>query len=386
MIETVRGFSDFTGEEAEKREYIRKKVESIFKVYGFEPAETPIIEQEEFVKGDNDYDEAVSDIFKLKDKGQRNLALRYEFTFQLKRLAQNKKLPYKRYQIGPVFRDEPVSANRFRQFTQCDVDVVGASIIDKAEVLATIYNICKSLKIDAEIQVNSRKMMNSAIKSLEIDNIEFVLREIDKIDKQGEDAVKLSMTKFIEKEKIVKLFRLLEKPLSFFRKYEGYKELKELIDCSENYGLKPVFNPKIARGLSYYNNEVFEVKTKEMKETIAGGGAFLINNIQAFGYGTGLERLSQLAKIKLESKKIMIISINQDKRAIKLAEKLRKQNIIVSMSDKVSKALEYANSKSINKVIFIGSEEIKKRKYKLRDMTTGKEEMLGEKELIEKII
>ena len=122
-------------EEAQKREDVRRVLVEVFQMYGFEPAETPIIEYREFVKGDNQNDEAVSDIFKLEDRGKRELALRYEFTFQLKRLMQGKKLPYKRYQIGSVFRDEPVSGNRLRQFTQCDVDIVGAEISDEAEIL-----------------------------------------------------------------------------------------------------------------------------------------------------------------------------------------------------------------------------------------------------------
>ena len=92
-IEEVKGFRDYTGDEAKKREKIKEILIRNFKLYGFEPEETPVIEQEEFVKGENEFDEAVSDIFKLKDKGNRNLALRYEFTFQLKRLAKNKMLP-----------------------------------------------------------------------------------------------------------------------------------------------------------------------------------------------------------------------------------------------------------------------------------------------------
>src|SRR3990167_5483292 len=119
-IETVKGFKDFLGEEAEKREEIRKILVETFESYGFEPAETPIVEYEEFVRGENENDEAVSDIFKLEDKGKRKLALRYELTFPLKRIMRNQKLPYKRYQIGPVFRDEPISSNRVRQITQCD--------------------------------------------------------------------------------------------------------------------------------------------------------------------------------------------------------------------------------------------------------------------------
>ena len=105
-METVKGFKDYTGIDALKRDIIKGVIAKNFKLYGFELAETPVIEYEEFVKQGNEQDEAISDIFKLQDKGKRNLALRYEFTFQLKRLAQNKKLPYKRYQIGEVFRDE----------------------------------------------------------------------------------------------------------------------------------------------------------------------------------------------------------------------------------------------------------------------------------------
>ena len=109
MTETIKGFKDKTGKEAEKASFIREVIKQTFERYNFQEVETPIIEYEKFVKESSDEgDEVISDIFKLKDKGNRDLALRYEFTFQLKRLAKNKKLPYKRYQIGNVFRDEPI--------------------------------------------------------------------------------------------------------------------------------------------------------------------------------------------------------------------------------------------------------------------------------------
>lgn len=386
MPEPVKGFQDFLGEEARKREKIKEILTSNFKLYGFEPAETPIIEFEEFVKGDNEYDEAVSDIFKLKDKGERNLALRYELTFQLKRLSQNKKLPFKRYQIGEVFRDEPVSSNRFRQFTQCDVDVIGSSTKEEAEILVLTSKTLKSLGINAEINVNNRKLLNSIFKSLGIENPEFVLREIDKLNKQGEDQVKSNLAKFIDKPTIVALFKILRKPLSSLKKYEGYKELKELIDLCALYKTKINFSSTLARGLSYYNGSVYEVLTKEMKESICGGGSYLVNNIQSTGISFGLERLTQLAKIKLDNKKVLIININQDKKAIDLAEKLRKKNTPVIISEKISKALEYANSQNIPYVIFIGEDEVKKKKFKLRDMKTGKETILKEADLIKELI
>lgn len=385
--ETVRGFADYTSEEAEKREKIREILVKNFSVFGFGPAETPVVEFEEFVKGENEYDEAVSDIFKLKDKGERKLALRYELTFPLKRISQNKKLPYKRYQIGYVFRDEPISANRVRQITQCDADIIGSGTKEEAEILALSSKIMKELGIKAEINVNSRKLLNSVIKSLGIENAEFVLREIDKIDKQGEDAVKKNMTKFITKEKIIALFRILRKPISAFKKFEGYKELKELIDLCKLYDSEVKFSSFLARGLSYYTGSVFEIKTSEMKETIAGGGSYLVNNIPSTGISFGIERLAQLAKIKLAEKKILIISIGQDEKSINLAEKLRKEKIVTGLwLDKgISKALEYANSYCYSFVIFIGSEEVKKKKFKLRDMKSGNEEMLGEKEILERL-
>ena len=143
----VKGFRDLEGKEALKQIKVMDIIKDVFYKYGFNYVETPIIEYEEFVKGENEKDEAVSDIFKLKDKGNRKLALRYEFTFQLKRLAKNKKLPYKRFQMGNVFRDEPIKVNRYRQFTQCDADVIGSSVKDEAELFAMAKRVFDSLGI-----------------------------------------------------------------------------------------------------------------------------------------------------------------------------------------------------------------------------------------------
>lgn len=382
----VKGFKDFTGEESLKREKIKEILIKNFKLYGFEPAETPIIEYEEFVKGNNQNDDAISDIFKLKDKGNRNLALRYELTFQLKRLVQNKKLPYKRYQIGEVFRDEPTSSNRFRQFTQCDIDIVGSTTKDDAEILKLASEILNQLKISYEIFVNNRKLMNEILEKENIKDEKIrqsIIKEIDKLDKLGETEIRNNLKKF-GAEKILEIFK---KPESFFKKYEAYKEIEELKEYCKYFGINTTFQPSLARGLSYYNSSVFEIKTKagEMKESILGGGSYLMNEIQSTGISFGLERISQLAKIELDSLKLLIISINQEKESIKFAEELRKNNISCMILDKISKGLEYANSKIIPYVLFIGEEEIKKKKFKLRDMKTGKEEFLSSKDIIKKL-
>ncbi len=369
-METIKGFSDYTGEDAVKRAEIKKIIVETFENYGFEPAETPVIEYEDFVRGNNQQDEVISDIFKLQDKGKRKLALRYEFTFQLKRLMKNKKLPYKRYQIGPVFRDEPISANRFRQITQCDADIVGSTIKDEAEILSVVKEVFDKLNIKFTIYINNKKLLNEILDECGIKNKEVIIKEIDKLDKLSEIEVKNTLKRY----KADNLLKIFKKPESYFKKYKAYSEISELKKYCEYYGVKAVFQPNLARGLSYYNGNIFEVKTKEIKETICAGGSFEFNNVQSTGIAFGLDRIALLSKIKPDREKIMILSINQDKESIQLAQKLRKQGeSVVVYYGKPSKALEYANSTGIKKVIFIGKDEIKKKKFKIKDMKTGRE-------------
>lgn len=374
MKETVKGFKDYSGEEARKKAEIRKIIVETFEKYGFEPAETPIVEYEEFVKGENSGDEVISDIFKLKDKGKRALALRYEFTFQLKRLMKNKKLPYKRYQIGEVFRDEPITANRFRQFTQCDVDIIGSTINDDAEVLAVTDEILKKLHVKSTIYIGNRALLNEILSTIGIKkNQDAILREIDKFDKLPETEV----IKNLKRYNAEKLLSILKKPEKYFVKFENYKNIKELKEYCKIYGIIVKFQPFLVRGLSYYNKNVFEIKIKGMKETIIGGGAYMFNGVQCTGLSFGLERLTNLVKIKKEDEKTLIVSLNQDKKAIEIVQKLRKKNHVASMYyGKPSKALEYADSYNFQKVVFVGEKEIKAKKFKVKDMKTGKESLL----------
>ena len=374
-METVKGFKDYTGEEARKRAEIRKILVDTFEKYGFEPAETPLVEYREFVQGENKQDEAVSDIFKLKDKGERDLALRYEFTFQLKRLMQNKKLPYRRYQIGEVFRDEPVSGNRFRQFVQCDVDIIGSKIRDEVEILSLAKEVLERIGIKSKIYFNNRKLLNEIFEEQGIsgkDKID-VIREIDKLDKLPEKEVKENLKKYGAE----KILEIINKPKSYFTKYPSYKELKEFEEYLDFYKVEAVFSPSLARGLSYYNGTVFEIKTDKMKETICGGGSYEFNDTQCTGISFGLDRLSILANFNYGKNSVLIVSLNEDKQAIKIAEMLRERGDIVSIFyGKPSKALEYANSWSIKQVIFVGAEEVKTKKFKVKDMISGKEKFL----------
>jgi len=372
-MNTIKGFRDYTGKEAEKRAEIKKILVETFEKYGFEPAETPVIENEEFVKGENKEDEAVSDIYKLKDKGKRKLALRYEFTFQLKRIAKNKKLPYKRYQIGEVFRDEPVSANRFRQFTQCDFDVIGSSVKDEAEILALTKDVFDRLGIDFVIYLNNKKLLEEIISERKIKNKEQVMRELDKLDKLPKKQIKDNLKKL----GAGKILGILEQSPNYFKKYKSFSEIDGLVDYCKLYGIKVRFVPFLSRGLSYYTGSIFEIKCKGVKETICAGGSYEVEGKQATGISFGLDRISQFAKLKTEKEKYLVVSLGQDKESVKIVQKLRKKNKVVSLFyGKPSKALEFANSYGYNKVIFVGEKEIKSKKFKVKDMGSGRENLL----------
>jgi histidyl-tRNA synthetase len=372
----IKGFKDI--EDASKRNLIKQIIEDTFKLYNFIPIETPIIENEQFVTGNNPNDEAVSQSFRLQDRGKRKLALRYEFTFQLKRLAKNKKLPYKIYQIGPVFRDEPISSNRWRQFTQCDADVIGADINDVAEILKITSEILNKLKIRKfSININNRELLNEILDEQNIKNKEQVIREIDKLDKLPEKQVKNSLKKF-NAEKILNIFK---KPEKYFEKYKSYNDIKLLKKICNSYNVKINFQPFLARGLSYYNWIVFEVKSN-IKETITAGGSYPVNGIQSTGISFGLDRLELLSQVAPIFKKILIISLNQDKKAAELANTIRSLKVPCQIFyGKPTKALDYANSYNIPLAIFIGENEVKQKKLKLKYMNTGKEKLLSEKSL-----
>jgi histidyl-tRNA synthetase len=388
MIETVKGFRDVLPLESLKRQKVKEVIEKNFKIFGFMPIETPTIEYEDFARGDNEKDSAVSDMFKLSDRGNRKLSLRYEFTFQLQRVFRenpNIKLPFRRFQIGNVFRDEPIEKDRYREFTQCDADILGdESINAEAECLSLADSICKELNIKYTLKINSRKLLNSILSKVEMFDKTNILRELDKVDKLGEDEVKSNLTQFADKMQILELFKLLEKDLNFFvrEKFEGAKELKELFDILKIYKIKAEFSPFLSRGFSYYTGVVFEAYSKELKGSIFAGGRFdnlvgkIINReIPAVGISFG--RILDYPIKDFETIKYILISINQNKKTIELMNKLREKNIPCFMMNKISKALDYADNYKIPYVIFIGEKEVKKNKYKLRDMKTGKEKLVS---------
>jgi histidyl-tRNA synthetase len=379
---TVKGFRDFIGDEARKRAKIKKIIACAFESFGFEPAETPVVEMEEFVRGDNQNDEAVRDIFSLEDRGKRKLALRYELTFQLKRIAQNQKLPYKRYQLDSVFRDEPIRKGRLRQFVQCDIDTIGSSVNDEAETLSVTKKVFEKLKIPIKLFVNNRKLIDEILETENIKEMdrEQVIRELDKLGKLTKKEVADNLKK-LNAEKLLKIFTQEEKG---FEKYGSYKEIKELKKLCREYGTEIIFQPTLARGLSYYNGSVFEAWSDELNVSLAGGGSYLVGSTQSTGISFGLEPIFLLAKTEPDYVDYLLISLDQNKKTIRLADLLRNaDNSVQVLLDKtLKKAMEYANVKKVKKVIVIGGNEVKAKKYKVKDMSSGEEKEMSEKELL----
>lgn len=279
-IEKVKGFRDIFPPDSLKRACIKEIIEKNFRLFGFLPLETPTIEYDTLLRGDNEQDEAVSDRFRLQDKGKRDLGLRFEFTVQLARIFKenpNIRLPFRRYQIGNVFRDEPLRADRYREFIQCDADIVGdASIKADAECLALGAKVLKDIGIKAEIKVNNRRLLNTMLEKIGIvkEKQQQVLREIDKLDKLDEKEVKNNLLRIISNKQIKELFILLDKNLDYFVKNEfaGASEIDELCELGKLYGFTFAFTPTLMRGFSYYTGNVWEIFSKDKKAALASGG------------------------------------------------------------------------------------------------------------------
>ena len=413
-----KGTRDFKPEEMIVRNKIISTIKEVFEIYGYPPLETPSLERYEVLA--SKYaggSEILKETFKLKDQGKRDLGLRYDLTVPLARyIGMNKtvKMPFKRYQVGEVYRDGPIEAARYRQFTQCDVDIVGCKDAKAdAEIIALTNMVFNKLGLDSVIRINNRKLLNDLLKYCKVpkNKIDDVIVSIDKLQKVGLEEVKkeLKKKKISKKsiEKIVEIIKfegLNEDKISYLKdsikKSKGLEEIEEILEYLNWINVGVVFDISLARGLSYYTGTVIEVSLRDskVKSSVAGGGRYdeMIGsfigrgNYPAVGISFGLDRIydAYLEKNKEEKKtvtQIYIIPIKTLDESLKIAEELRKNNIKVDidlLGRNISKNLQYANSLSIPYVLFIGPDEIKKDKVKLRDMKTGEEEFFTVKQLI----
>lgn len=407
-IENVKGGYDYLPEEQKIRNYINDTLKTVFEEYGYTSIETPILCYYDILAGK--YDESndlLNEIYKLSDQGKRKLGLRYDLTVPFSKLiALNKNkitMPFKRYEIAKVFRDGPIKAGRDREFTQCDVDVVGIEgQMIEAELVSLYVEAFKKLKVDVEIKYNSRKLMNGLILECGVADelIYKTITIIDKIEKLSKDDFNKALLEIglneTQSENLQKYFSLsLNQINEMFKNSEndilneGLKELNDLNDYLTVLNLQEYckFTSSLARGQDYYTGTVFEVyeKNGKLNCSIGGGGRYdkIItdfisdgNIYPAVGVSFGLTSLYAILKDRAEfsSKSLLdfyIIPMGTEKESLKLAIELRKQGYKVDISmngRKLRKCLDYANKTNIPYVVILGEDEINNEKFVVKDM------------------
>ena len=410
-IQNVKGCYDFLPNEQKVRNYINDILKETFESYGYLSIETPILSYYDMLS--DKYDEEndiLKEIYKLKDQGERNLGLRYDLTVPFaKFIALNKnniKLPFKRYEISKVFRDGPVKVGRDREFTQCDIDVVGLSGQEiEAELISLYLRAFNKMDIEVIIKYNSRNLMRGIVEDLVEDkeNITNVITIIDKIDKITKQEFIDSLKKYNIKEeisnKLLEYFKLDLKGITkefkntnnkLIRK--GLDELNNLTNILKELKINKscIFTPSLARGQEYYTGNVFEVYEKNgvLTSSIGGGGRYdnmiteFINDGETYpavGVSFGLSSLYELLKAREEFTKsneidIYVIPLNTFKDSFIISEKLRNigLNVLLELENKkLKKYLDYANKEEIDYVLIIGEDELKEEKLQLKNMKDG---------------
>lgn len=418
-VETLKGTKFCNPEEQILREQIIKTIKNVLQKYGFNPIETPVLQLYKLLASKyGGGEEILEECYRLKDRGKRELGLRYELTITLAPFLsenQNLKLPFKRYEVGKIFRDGPLKKSRLREFTQVDFDVVGAeSRLADLEILAIYEEVFKKLGLEVEIFINNRKVLVGMLEYAGIKkNQNSVILTIDKLEKIGERGMEKELReKGVEEKQIKKLFEILKiegrnkeileklkEKLETKNGKEGVEELEELLELVENYGLKNVkFCPPLARGLNYYTGTIYEVfsKKRETSSSLGAGGRYdnlfknlLDRNLPSVGGSFGVDAIASIMKPEKKSEvQVYLISVGlKEKDYFPILKELRKElKVDFNLTGKgVSKGLEFANKNQIPFCVIVGETEIKKKKVKLKNMDTGEEKVVTLKEAINAI-
>src|SRR3989338_9221421 len=290
-LELAKGVRDIPPEEKILKDKVLEIIKRAFQLSGFVPLETPTIERYETLAakfGSGQESDALKETFKLKDQGGRKLGLRFELTTSLARFVANNpalKLPFKRYEFGRVFRDGPIKLGRYREFWQCDGDIIGSnSMLADAECIAIIDSVFRKLEFAAVTKINNRKILNGILSQAGITKPKDALIAIDKLDKIGVEGVSAELKKKGYPDKQVNgVFKLLSPGISLAELKtklsgpegkQGVDELSELIGYLKQMKIKYQFDVTLARGQAYYTGTVIEsyLKNSSITSSIAGGG------------------------------------------------------------------------------------------------------------------
>lgn len=441
-----KGTRDFFPELMARRNFIFDTIKSVFKLYGFQPIETPAMENLSTLMGKYG-EEGDKLLFKILNSGDfaakvptellnekdsikitnkiSEKGLRYDLTVPFARfVVQNRNdlvFPFKRYQIQPVWRADRPQKGRYREFYQCDVDVIGSnSLLNEVELIQIVEEVYSRLNINVVLKLNNRKILAGIAESIgAADRMIDITVAIDKLDKIGLEKVNAELiSKGITEESVAKLQPILALTGSNEEKLEqisktistsiigikGIEELTTIFNYLKNLNVKlPVeLDLTLARGLNYYTGAIFEVKALDVQiGSITGGGRyddltgiFGLPDVSGVGISFGADRIydvmTQLELFPEEASaasQIMFVNFGQKEEAfiLPLISQLRKANIsceIYPESAKMKKQMTYANRKAIPFVILAGSQEIENNVVTIKDMIKGTQENVSTSELI----
>ncbi|MDD2935459.1 MAG: histidine--tRNA ligase [Candidatus Pacebacteria bacterium] len=418
ITNTLPGFTELLPAEQIAFNKMLDIIRKAYEVFGFTPIDTPVLERANVLLAKAG-GETEKQIYRFK-KGQTDLAMRFDLTVPLARYVSehynNLVFPFKRYSLGKVYRGERPQAGRFREFYQCDIDVIGNEELNlrfDAEIPVIIYTIFKELGFEKfTISINNRKIFNGLFESLNIqEQSAQVMQSIDKLEKIGEEEVRKELEKLsLPPESIKKIFKLLglkgscNDVIDGLKKLEikneqfekGTEEISEVTKYIKQFGVPEnnfKINLTIARGLDYYTGTVYETKLDEYPEigSVCSGGRYddlvseyISRKLPGVGISIGLTRLfDQLYKrglIQIKSStltKVLILPMSEDTGyGLKLATKLRENNVPVEISfaqNNIKKRLGYANKLGIPYVIFIGEDEVRDNTFFVKDMISGEQ-------------
>lgn len=405
-VQTPKGFRDFLPEDARARQFVANKVREVFERFGFEPIETPTLEYASVLMGKYG-DEADKLVFRFKDRGDRELALRYDQTVPTARLlAQYQgKLPrfWRRYQIQNVFRAEKPQKGRYREFTQCDIDIFDStSPVADSEIIACTYFAFKNVGYPTVVlKINDRKILFTTLEKYATKTVSIlsIIQSVDKLEKIGNEKV----VEELEKKGLAR-----NKPEELLLAIQSAKptdNLSSIITLSQSLGVPKeslVFTPTLARGLDYYTGMIFEPTVPEYPAGSLGGGGRYDNLIKqlggidtpavgiAFGFDRMVEAAVSLNLIPKETSATQILVTVFDQKSLSLSavitQQLRSANIATELfpaSEKLDKQLKYADRKGIPYVVIQGPNEIQKNIVTLKNMRTKEQKELTVDSLID---
>lgn len=418
----LKGTNDFLPEEQIIRNKITNTLRNTFELYGYLPLETPMLCYYDLLASKYAGGaEILKEVYKFSDQGDREIGLRYDLTVPFSKvLGMNKGLilPFKRYEIGKVFRDGPVKTGRAREFYQCDVDACGLeSPYAEIEYFTMTKEVFEKFNIDIEIRYNNRKFLSGLLEECGVkkENINEFILLVDKLDKTPKQEIKEMLNEFNDEDVVNKVFEYFDNTLNELTNKladsnsellkEGLTELNELTNLIKDLKLDICkFTPFLARGLEIYTGTVWEIfdASGKFKSALGGGGRYdniitkFLNNGEvypAIGMSFGLEPIYELLKNKEKEKltkyDIYVYAFNNDKYLFEISNILRKEGLKVLTelnSIKLKKAMNIANRENINKVIIIGEDELKENSVTLKDMITGSQELVKIEDLTKKLL